>query len=464
MRALEPCPPRPVRYVGHTGPGHDLRTAVASDQLQSRQPGARRRHRPRSADPSGGRRDSAPLPPISSRATASSRSRPNPSRNVAYGDLIGGQRFNLQLDQAAARKHPREWTVLGTPVPRVDMRDMVTGRFEFVHNVKVPGMLHGRVVRPPEVGATVGSVDEELDPRASRNREGGRQRQLRRRRRAEAVAGDARRRAPQGELDARHAAVAARRSVFGASKAAGARHAARRLRRCRRQAGGGVHGSEGRRITIPYQMHALDGQFVRRCRRPGRQGHALVGDAVGVSDAQYVGDAARPQAGERSRRSTCAAPAATGSTARTRSPTTPPCSRRRSAGPSACNCRARTKWRGRTTATPSSSTSASRSTASGNISVWDYEAWSAARGGRPGYNTPGNVVTGFLVGSSPAPFAPRTPAPAPDTPLEQRFQHGAVVHRRARSRFGSRRRRDSQRARAVAPRAVAVLHRPAART
>ena len=32
--------------------------------------------------------------------------------------------------------------------------------------------------------------------------------------------------------------------------------------------------------------------------------------------------------------------------------------------------------------------------ASGNISVWDYEAWSAARGGRPGYNTPGNVVTG----------------------------------------------------------------------
>ncbi len=49
--------------------------------------------------------------------------------------------------------------------------------------------------------------------------------------------------------------------------------------------------------------------------------------------------------------------------------------------------------------------------ASGNISVWDYEAWSAARGGRPGYNTPGNVVTGFLVGSTPAPFVPRTPAP-----------------------------------------------------
>ena len=37
---------------------------------------------------------------------------------------------------------------------------MVTGQFEFVHNVRVPGMLHGRVVRPPAVGATVMSVDE----------------------------------------------------------------------------------------------------------------------------------------------------------------------------------------------------------------------------------------------------------------------------------------------------------------
>ena len=82
------------------------------------------------------------------------------SRSARYGDLIGGRQFNLQLDQSAARKHPREWSVLGTPVPRADMRDMVMGRFEFVHNVKVPGMLHGRVVRPPEVGATVGSVDE----------------------------------------------------------------------------------------------------------------------------------------------------------------------------------------------------------------------------------------------------------------------------------------------------------------
>ena len=40
------------------------------------------------------------------------------------------------------------------------MPAIVTGQFEFVHNVRVPGMLHGRVVRPPTAGATVMSVDE----------------------------------------------------------------------------------------------------------------------------------------------------------------------------------------------------------------------------------------------------------------------------------------------------------------
>jgi CO/xanthine dehydrogenase Mo-binding subunit len=59
--------------------------------------------------------------------------------------------------------------------------------------------------------------------------------------------------------------------------------------------------------------------------------------------------------------------------------------------------------------------------ASGSISVWDYEAWSAARGGRPGYNNPGNVVTGFLAGANSAAFAPRTPAPPPNTPLDNGF-------------------------------------------
>jgi nicotinate dehydrogenase subunit B len=84
----------------------------------------------------------------------------DPSKRVTYGALVGGRKFALTLSRTARRKPAREWTVLGQPVPRVDMPALATGRFEFVHNVRVPGMLHGQVVRPPTTGATVVNVDE----------------------------------------------------------------------------------------------------------------------------------------------------------------------------------------------------------------------------------------------------------------------------------------------------------------
>jgi nicotinate dehydrogenase subunit B len=82
------------------------------------------------------------------------------SKRVSYGELVAGRKFAVELDDQARRKPASAWKVLGTPVPRVDMAAMATGQFEFVHNVHVPGMLHGAVVRPPAVGATLVSVDE----------------------------------------------------------------------------------------------------------------------------------------------------------------------------------------------------------------------------------------------------------------------------------------------------------------
>ena len=58
------------------------------------------------------------------------------------------------------RKPASEWTVLGKPIGRPDMADMVMGTFEFAHNVKRPGMLHGMVIRPSAVGANLMNVDE----------------------------------------------------------------------------------------------------------------------------------------------------------------------------------------------------------------------------------------------------------------------------------------------------------------
>src|SRR3954454_1751674 len=82
------------------------------------------------------------------------------SRWVGYGELVGGKTFNLTVSSTAKRRPAEQWRVLGTGTGRVDLPAMATGRFEYVHNVRVPGMLHGRVVRPPAVGATVVSVDE----------------------------------------------------------------------------------------------------------------------------------------------------------------------------------------------------------------------------------------------------------------------------------------------------------------
>src|SRR5215469_1110240 len=79
---------------------------------------------------------------------------------TSYAELISGKHFDLAVNPAAKRRSPAEWTLLGKPVPALELSSLVTGQFEFVHNVHVEGMLHGRVVRPPAVGATVVSVDE----------------------------------------------------------------------------------------------------------------------------------------------------------------------------------------------------------------------------------------------------------------------------------------------------------------
>jgi nicotinate dehydrogenase subunit B len=78
---------------------------------------------------------------------------------VTYGELLGGRQFNLTLNPTAKRRSPAQWTALGKPVPSLDRSALMTGRFEFIHSVRVPHMLHGRVVRPPGMGATVAEVD-----------------------------------------------------------------------------------------------------------------------------------------------------------------------------------------------------------------------------------------------------------------------------------------------------------------
>jgi nicotinate dehydrogenase subunit B len=79
---------------------------------------------------------------------------------TSYAELIGGQTLSLKLDDKAPVKDPADFKYVGKPVPRLDIPDKVTGRFTYMQDFRLPGMLQGRVVRPPGIGATLQSVDE----------------------------------------------------------------------------------------------------------------------------------------------------------------------------------------------------------------------------------------------------------------------------------------------------------------
>ncbi|VFT11811.1 aldehyde dehydrogenase [Pseudomonas aeruginosa] len=79
----------------------------------------------------------------------------NPQRRIGYGELLRGQRFNLNIDGKAPLKPRSEYHLVGKPVRRVDIPAKLTGQLTYVHDMRLPGMLHGRVVRPPYTGADV---------------------------------------------------------------------------------------------------------------------------------------------------------------------------------------------------------------------------------------------------------------------------------------------------------------------
>src|SRR5712691_7153460 len=89
----------------------------------------------------------------------------NPKQSVTYGALLGGKQFNLAFTGTAQVKAPRDYKLVGTSIPRNEVPDKVSGKYVHMQNVRVAGMLHGRVVRPRGQsaygeGAKVVSVDE----------------------------------------------------------------------------------------------------------------------------------------------------------------------------------------------------------------------------------------------------------------------------------------------------------------
>ncbi|MBP0495875.1 molybdopterin cofactor-binding domain-containing protein [Pararoseomonas indoligenes] len=78
-------------------------------------------------------------------------------RGLSYAELLQGAREVVPLSGTAPLKRVEDYRVVGQPVPRVDIPAKATGGLTFVHDVRLPGMLHGRVVRPPYAGLDAGA-------------------------------------------------------------------------------------------------------------------------------------------------------------------------------------------------------------------------------------------------------------------------------------------------------------------
>jgi nicotinate dehydrogenase subunit B len=78
------------------------------------------------------------------------------NRSVSYGELIAGETIRLELADDVPVKAVHAYTIVGQSVPRVDLPAKATGEVVYVHDMRVHGMLHGRVVRPPYAGVDAG--------------------------------------------------------------------------------------------------------------------------------------------------------------------------------------------------------------------------------------------------------------------------------------------------------------------
>jgi nicotinate dehydrogenase subunit B len=81
-------------------------------------------------------------------------------RTVGYGELTGEVDLHREATAKIAPKPPSIHKIVGKSVPRFDIPNKVTGGTAYVQDLRLPGMVHGRIVRPPRPGSKLDSVDE----------------------------------------------------------------------------------------------------------------------------------------------------------------------------------------------------------------------------------------------------------------------------------------------------------------
>jgi isoquinoline 1-oxidoreductase len=83
---------------------------------------------------------------------------PPTKQSLSYGQLSKGQKLMKAIGEAPLTP-PTEWKVASKPLGKINGRDIVTGKHQYTPDIKLPGMLHGKVLRPSAFGATLAAID-----------------------------------------------------------------------------------------------------------------------------------------------------------------------------------------------------------------------------------------------------------------------------------------------------------------
>jgi CO/xanthine dehydrogenase Mo-binding subunit len=84
---------------------------------------------------------------------------PHGNESISYGDLTKGQDLVKVIADDVALESPTQWQIAGTPVPKVDGRDFVTGKHQYTSDIVRPRMVYGKILRPSAFHATLKSCD-----------------------------------------------------------------------------------------------------------------------------------------------------------------------------------------------------------------------------------------------------------------------------------------------------------------
>ena len=81
-------------------------------------------------------------------------------KGLSYAEVVGDRQLTIKVNPAAPLKDPKDYTIVGKSVPRLDIPAKIFGTFDFVQDVKVPGMLHGRMIHPAAFRAKLESFND----------------------------------------------------------------------------------------------------------------------------------------------------------------------------------------------------------------------------------------------------------------------------------------------------------------